>query len=112
MRKRFVLLTVVALLAACKTKETLPDVPALLADLQSGDSAKSGRANLELIRIGEPAVPGLVQLLQSDDPRKRSLAASAFWGMGGKGRAAVPVLAEALADPDPAFRTSIAMALE
>jgi HEAT repeat protein len=113
MRKRSLLpLLVPVLLAACSTTERAPDVAGLIADLQSTDAQKSGRANLELIRIGEPAVPPLVEMLRGSDPRLRSLAASTLWGMGGKGRAAAPVLAETLADPDPELRTSAAMALE
>jgi len=112
MRKSIFLLASLALLGACRAKETPPVVPALLADLQSTDPEKAGRANLELIRLGEPAVPGLVELLRSPDARLRKLAASTFWGMGGKARAAVPALADALADPDPALRVSVAMALE
>ena len=83
-----------------------------VADLRGGDPQKSGRANLELIRIGEPAVPALIEMLQSGDNRLRALAASTLWGMGGKGRAAAPSLAETLADPDPSMRTAAAMALE
>jgi HEAT repeat protein len=101
-----------ALLVGCSTTEKAPDVAGLITDLQSTDSQKSGRANLELIRIGEPAVPPLIEMLQGGDPRLRALAASTLWGMGGKGRAAAPALGEALADPDPELRTSVAMALE
>jgi HEAT repeat protein len=106
------LLTSLTLFAACRAKEAKPDITGLVAALQSGDAEKSGRANLELIRLGEPAVPGLIEMLKDPDPRVRGLAASTFWGMGGKARAAVPALAEALSDPDPSFRTQIAMALE
>jgi HEAT repeat protein len=102
----------VVLLTACSTTEKPPDVAGLITDLQSADPQKSGRANLELIRIGEPAVPALVEMLRGTDPRLRGLAASTLWGMGGKGRAAAPALGETLADPDPALRTSAAMALE
>src|SRR5260221_12983456 len=99
-------------LAACRAKEDAPNVPALITDLQSTDTVKSGQANLELIRVGEPAVPGLVEMLKSGDPHLRSLAASAFWGMGEKARTAAPALAEALSDPDPAFRPQVATAPE
>jgi HEAT repeat protein len=112
MRKCLALvLTSLTLFAACRGSSN-PDVAGLVAALQSGDAEKSGRANLELIRLGEPAVPGLIEMLKDPDPRVRGLAASTFWGMGGKARSAVPALAEALSDPDPAFRTQIAMALE
>ena len=100
------------LLSACATQEKPPNVAGLVADLRGADPQKSGRANLELIRIGEPAVPALIEMLQSGDNRLRALAASTLWGMGAKGRAAAPFLAEALADPDPSMRTAAAMALE
>ena len=114
MRKSLALLITCAILVggACRSRDSKSNISALLTDLQSSDSQKSGRANLELIRTGELAVPGLVDLLKSPDPRVRNLAASTFWGMGPKGRAAVPVLADALSDPDPDFRTRVAMALE
>lgn len=106
------LLTSLTVLAACRANNAKPDITGLVAALQSGDAEKSGRANLELIRLGEPAVPGLTEMLKDPDPRVRGLAASTFWGMGGKARSAVPALAEALADPDASFRTQVAMALE
>jgi len=113
MRKCLALLFAsLTLLAGCRGKDAKPDVTGLVAALQSGDAEKSGRANLELIRLGEPAVPGLIEMLKDPDPRVRGLAASTFWGMGGKARAAAPALGEALSDPDPSFRTQVAMALE
>ncbi len=110
MRKRSLLAFM--LLSACATQEKQPNIGGLVADLQGGDPEKVGRANLELIRIGEPAVPALIDMLRSGDPKLRAAAASTLWGMGAKGRAAAPFLAEALADPDPALRTAAAMALE
>jgi HEAT repeat protein len=105
-------LAAAALVAGCRAKEAGPDVSALVRDLQGSDEVKSGQANLALIRTGEPAVPALVDLLRSGDPRLRRLAASTFWGMGAKARAAVPALAEMLQDPDPQFRVMAAMAFE
>jgi HEAT repeat protein len=102
MRKSLAVLAAGMLLVpGCRSREPRSNISALLVDLQSTDSQKSGRANLELIRIGELAVPGLLELFRSPDPRVRNLAASAFWGMGPKGRAAVPTLAESLTDPRP-----------
>src|SRR5262245_2365285 len=113
MRKRILLpFFATVLAAACSTTEKQPDISGLVADLPSSDPQKSGHANLELIRIGEPAVPALVEMLRGSEPRLRALAGSTLWGMGGKGRAAAPVLGEALSDPDPNLRTSAAMALE
>jgi HEAT repeat protein len=97
---------------ACREEPRAPDVGALIAKLKSPDRGVSGDANLELIRIGEPAVPGLIEMLQSEDPRWRKTAATTLWGLGPKGRAAVPALATLLADPDPALRLAAAMALD
>jgi HEAT repeat protein len=112
MRKRILPLLTFVLLSACQSQDKPPDVAGLIADLQGADPQKSGRANLELIRIGEPAVPGLIDMLRGSDARLRAVAASTLWGMGAKGRSAAPVLGETLADPDPTLRTSAAMALE
>lgn len=98
--------------AGCKRKPKGPDVPALIADLQSDDAEKKGKASLKLIEVGEPAGPALAEMLKSENPAHRVTAASTLFGMGPKGRAAVPALAEALADPDLDLRVAAAMALE
>lgn len=102
---------VVALLPGCKAKESPANVPALIEDLKGADKEKSGQANLALIRAGAPAVPGILELLATSDPRLRSLALSTLWGMGPLAEAAVPTLAETLGDPDPEMRNGAAMAL-
>ena len=100
------------LVLACRSKPPEPNVAALINDLQNPDPAVSGKANLELIRIGEPAIPPLIAMLKSEDARLRTLAATALWGMGEKGRTAAPVLAELLADQEISIRLAAAMALE
>ena len=97
---------------ACRSRPPGPDVPGLIADLQNPDPAVSGKANLALIRVGEPAVPPLVEMLKSDDVRIRTLAATTLWGLGEKGRAAVPALAATLGDPVDSVRVAAAMALD
>ncbi len=114
MRPRFasvLLLLGVAATAACHSKQIPPDVSRLVADFQGADPDRFGRASLELIRLGEPAVPPLAEMLRSADPQLRSRAATTLWGMGDKAHAAVPALIETFSDPDPALRTSVAMAL-
>jgi HEAT repeat protein len=106
------LLAAVLLVSACKSKPQGPNVDDLLSRLKSEDTTVSGEANLALIRVGEPAVPGLVGMLQSGDTRLRKTAATTLWGLGAKGKEAVPVLAEMLADPDPDLRLAAAMALD
>ncbi len=99
-------------LSGCRAKGKPPDPAQLVADLRSPDAEKSGRARLQLITLGESAVPAVAALLKSGTPAERIVAANTFWGMGARARAAVPDLVEALADPDPALRSASAMALE
>lgn len=112
MRKLLIVFALaLALLPACRGKESPASVAALIEDLKGADKDKSGQANLALIRVGAPAVPAILELLATTDPRLRSLALSTLWGMGAKAEAGVPVLAETLADPDPEMRNAAAMAL-
>jgi HEAT repeat protein len=96
----------------CKSTPKGPDVEGLLSRLKSEDTTVSGVANLEVIRLGEPAVPGLVAMLQSGDPRLRKVAATTLWGLGARGRAAVPDLAAMLEAPETELRLAAAMALD
>jgi HEAT repeat protein len=105
------LVLAVALLPGCRAKESPPNVAGLIEDLKGADREKSGRANLALIQAGAPAVPALIELLNTDDPRLRNLALSTLWGMGARAEAAVPTLAETLSDQDPEMRNGAAMAL-
>jgi len=98
--------------SACRAKDDKPDIPRLLAELRGADSKASGEARLTLLQIGEPAAPGLAEMLRSGPPSERLAAANTLWGMGPRGRAAVPELAAALGDPDAELRTVAAMALE
>jgi HEAT repeat protein len=101
-----------ALLPGCRKKDVPPDPQQLLVELRSPDAAKSGRARLLLITMGEPAVPAVTGLLRSGTPAERTLAANTLWGMGARAKAAVPDLVEALGDPDSSLRVAAAMALE
>jgi len=102
----------VAVFCACRSKPPGDQVSSLIADLKSPDRDVSGKANLALIQLGEPSVPGLLEVLKDPDPGYRATAARTLWGLGSKGKAAVPALAEALADPETGVRTTAAMALE
>jgi HEAT repeat protein len=106
------LLAGLLLVPACKSTPKGPNVDDLLSRLKSEDTNVSGEANLALIRVGEPAVPGLVEMLRGTDTRLRKTAATTLWGLGAKGKEAVPVLAEMLSDPDPELRLAAAMALD
>ena len=91
-------------LLACRAKRAGPDVGALIEKLKSPDPAVSGKANLALIRVGEPALPPLVPMLQSEDRRVRKIAARTLWGLGAKAKAAVPVLVVILSDAETELR--------
>ena len=97
---------------ACRTEPKAPDPLALVEKLKSADAAVSGAASLDIIRLGAPAVPALVELLRDPDPARRALAARTFWGMGAKAGAAAPALAEALGDAEVKVRVGAAMALD
>lgn len=62
-------------------------------------------------RIGEPAVPELVRMLQDPDPALRRQAADVLARIGPRAGAAVPQLTLALDDADPQVRRSAARAL-
>jgi HEAT repeat protein len=111
-RRCWCLLGVLGLLLACRGGSKGPDIAALVRDLQSADQEVAGRANLALISIGEPVVPALVELLESEDPRVRRIGANTLWGLGPKASAATPALATMLADDDTGLRVMAAMALE
>jgi HEAT repeat protein len=98
--------------AACSSEPKPPDPTALVEKLKSADSQVSGAASLDLIRLGEPAVPALTELLRDPDPARRALAARTFWGMGAKAGGAASALGQALADSETPVRVGAAMALD
>jgi HEAT repeat protein len=99
--------------AACHHEPTVAEQVALfLPQLQSPSAEVNQKAAAELMKIGEPAATGVAELLHNDDPQVRLRAASVIWGMGSKGRVAVPDLAALLSDPQGDVRVSAAMALE
>ena len=114
MRKAVLSLLALLLVAlpGCRKQETPPDPNQLIADLRGPDVETSGRARLQLITLGQPAVPALAEMLRSGTPAERITAANTLWGMGGHARAAAGDLAAALADADPALRVAAAMALQ
>jgi HEAT repeat protein len=64
-----------------------------------------------LARIGEPAIPELVRLLEHPDAIPRARAAWALGRMGAKAKPAVPALMAALDDDDRLVRETAARAL-
>lgn len=63
-----------------------------------------------LSKMGQAAVPGLVQALRDQDWKVRRSACEALWGMGEP--SAVPALAEALCDPNDVVRQAAGGAIE
>jgi HEAT repeat protein len=114
MRKAVLSLFAVLLagLPGCRGKPAAPDPNQLVADLRGPDPEKSGRARVQLITLGQPAVPALAEMLRTGTPAERIASANTLWGMGARARAAAGDLAVALSDADPALRVAAAMALE
>jgi HEAT repeat protein len=96
--------------AACRSRDD--KVADLLADLRSPDPAVADQAVRQFVMMGEPAVPALIAAVKDPEPRVRTAAASALWGLGPKARTAVTALAETLADADDGVRLAAVMALE
>jgi len=72
----------------------------------------AGWALARLAPASLPALPTLMRLVQADDDASmRSIAAEALGALGGDAEQAVPVLADALADPSPLVREDAARAL-
>lgn len=84
-------------------------VEALIPDLASKDGTKRHRARVALQHIGRPAVPALLQALNSPSENVRWEAAKAL-GVIRDPRAG-PALVDALEDEDPAVRWLAAEAL-
>jgi HEAT repeat protein len=59
-----------------------PDASAILGELATGDDEARWRAEVRLVELGEAALPALLQLAGSDDPRVRDAVASVLLGMG------------------------------
>lgn len=68
-------------------------------------------AAVALSRIGEPAVPALVEALKSPDPNVRQQAADTLARIGPAAANAVPALTALLEDPDPRVKKSAVRAL-
>lgn len=68
-------------------------------------------AAVALSRIGEPAVPSLVEALKSPDPNMRQQAADTLARIGPAASSAVPALTALLDDPDPRVKKSAVRAL-
>jgi len=106
------LATAALLLSSCRKVDAPPDPARLVAEMRGPDEARRGVARLQLITLGETAVPALLDLLRTGGPEDRLAAANTFWGMGPRAAAAVGDLVALLVDPDPRLRVAAAQALE
>jgi HEAT repeat protein len=98
--------------AAASSENNMEDngkVAPLIAALNSRDGTERKVARLRLIEIGRPAVPALIEALQSPSEHVRWEAAKALVDIR-DGRAA-PALVRILEDPEPAVRWLAAEAL-
>lgn len=86
-------------------------IPIFINLLKSKDYYLSLTASDNLVEIGKEAVPHLIDVLKSDSPNARNLAAGALGKIQPKATEAVPALSEALKDEDGDVRLRSADAL-
>ena len=89
----------------------LPSLPHLVSALDDSATVVRMEAMSAIGRIGpdaEPAVPHIIPLLADEDVRVRTVAGATLKKIG---PASVPLLIEALADPDPIVRERAAILL-
>ena len=84
--------------------------PKLLAALTADKRVLDVRRAAEA--IGEPIVPGLIELLKHAKPRVRQQACMCLRNIGKRAKGAVPALLEALGDPERDVREQAAKALK
>ena len=88
-----------------------PRVPINIGHLMGGNPAELSYAAFALATIGEPAVPGLIELLQYEDWPVRAMAADTLFEMGPPGGGAAPALCVALRDRSVEVRLRAGQAL-
>ncbi len=72
-------------------------LPRMLADLNSKDWRARRRASEQLVHLGEPAIPGLLESLSHHDPDVRSRILRALGALGRKNARSARIIAEAIA---------------
>lgn len=86
-------------------------VPVLARRFDDPDESVRGAIASSLSRMGAPAVPTLTEAIEHGDMSQRLLSTRALGAMGNGAKAAVPLLAGLLQDPQPALREAAASAL-
>lgn len=114
MRKATALLSILlmATLPACRPRDKEPTIEELLANIESPDIGKAGNARLALIKLGEPVVPRLAEMLATGTPSRQKIVANLLWAMGPKVKAAVPALTAVAATAETDLRLTIFNTLE
>jgi len=82
-----------------------------IRDLREGTYAEREIAVLRLVKVGEPAVPAIIQVLGEKDDDARYFAVRALGRMGDRGREAIPVLLDMLRDDEMTIPSSTAEAV-
>ena len=85
-------------LTSCET------VQQLLVRLSDEKSEVRRQAAFALAKKGQPAIPALIQALQSDNTVTRKNAVFALGEMGKDARSAIPAIEKLMRDPDPTVR--------
>ncbi len=90
------------------------DIPKLIEAFkdESEDGMVQARAMYALVEIGTPAVPPLIEALESDDVNVRLMALNTLGLIGPDATDAVPAIKKALEDPDPDVQNRAKDALE
>ncbi len=87
-------------------------VPALVAALRGPARAQAGELGLVLVRIGQPSVGALIELLsERSDPELRAHAAWLLGRLGPRADQALPALRSARLDPDASVGRAAEQAL-
>jgi HEAT repeat protein len=96
---------------AVEAQATPPPVSHWLSLLASDNEPAQQEAVGALSRLGQAAVPELIEALNDDDWQVRNQAAVALGAIGPEAKAAVPALIDVLQDEDKYFRSQGALAL-
>ncbi len=88
-------------------------IPALIETLEFEQSAALRSAVRDALgKIGQPALPTMIQYLRHTDPQVRLYVAGGIGKMGAAGQPAIPTLIAALQDPDDEVRLAVCEALQ
>lgn len=92
----------------------IADIPKHIEDFkdESEDGMVAARAMYALVKIGEPAVPQLIEALESENVDVQLMALNTLGFIGKGAKDAVPAIKNALEDPDAVVQNAAKDALE